>query len=200
MSLGRGRCRILYALCGDTFLTMHHRIAIPPTRSGEFTLELFDACADVVAVRTDGVDTLARWVVQLTVLVALAKKERTGLAASHTDDDVRRLHGFGCQHFWAARPCCRFRARPSPRQQSGWSARRAWIPPSGPRRGRLRCRGDIRPPSASVRRCGHRRRGRSAWWWCQSWRALAGTSPGGLVHEGAYPYGLIVEAGNILVK
>ena len=50
--------------------------------------ERLDASADLVADRADLVDAEAGGIVELPVLVALAREERAGVAAAHRDDDV----------------------------------------------------------------------------------------------------------------
>src|SRR5690606_27482441 len=66
--------------------------------SDELADQPLDARADLVTDRADGVDPLPGGIVELPVLVALAGEDGAGVAASHRDHDVRRLHGFGGQH------------------------------------------------------------------------------------------------------
>src|SRR6478672_3459022 len=66
-------------------------------RPSELVNELGDECSharvDLVANAPDGCDVLTRGVVHRPVLVALARIDRTGVAAAHGDDDVDALHG-----------------------------------------------------------------------------------------------------------
>ena len=60
-------------------------------RNVEAAEQLADAATDLVADRPHRVDALAGGVVELPVLVALAREERAGVAAAHRDDDVGGL-------------------------------------------------------------------------------------------------------------
>ena len=55
--------------------------------------QLLDPPPDLVADRPDGLDALARRVVERPVLVARAGVERAGVAAAHRDHHVGRLDG-----------------------------------------------------------------------------------------------------------
>ena len=57
-------------------------------RCGDLIEEFAHPLLDLVADRADGVDVVAGGVVELPVLVALAREERAGVAAAHGDDDV----------------------------------------------------------------------------------------------------------------
>src|SRR5512145_462800 len=54
----------------------------------EFGEEVFDAAPDLVADGSDGGDVQAGRVVELPVVVALARVEGASVAAAHGDDDV----------------------------------------------------------------------------------------------------------------
>src|SRR5680860_606222 len=69
-------------------------------RGQEFADELLDAGLDVVADDADGVDALAGRVVELPVLVALAREVGASVAASHGDHDVGFLDGLGGEDLW----------------------------------------------------------------------------------------------------
>lgn len=66
---------------------------------GHFGDECMDVCGDVVADGANGVEGLARWIVEFPVAVGPSGEVGTGAPASHGDHDVAALHGVGSEDF-----------------------------------------------------------------------------------------------------